>query len=151
VILPCPPRSYDNWNWSDHTRSSAKPAFRYTLQLRTVTLSSHFAGVLTRARSPGTLLALTESINGVATAHVTPRLRTGVFLFCGVDMPDAGHGGTPPQDRRYGQADVLRVYDDLVAFARAADDLDFESMWLAEHHFQYEGYEVVPNAILMAA
>jgi alkanesulfonate monooxygenase SsuD/methylene tetrahydromethanopterin reductase-like flavin-dependent oxidoreductase (luciferase family) len=79
------------------------------------------------------------------------RLKFGVFFFCGVDMPDAGLGGTAPQDRRYGQADFLRVYADLEAYARAADRLGFDSMWLAEHHFQYEGYEVVPNAILMAA
>jgi alkanesulfonate monooxygenase SsuD/methylene tetrahydromethanopterin reductase-like flavin-dependent oxidoreductase (luciferase family) len=75
----------------------------------------------------------------------------GVFLFCGVDMPDAGLGGPPSQDRRYGQADFLRVYADLEAYARAADRLGYSSMWLAEHHFQYEGYEVVPNTILMAA
>jgi alkanesulfonate monooxygenase SsuD/methylene tetrahydromethanopterin reductase-like flavin-dependent oxidoreductase (luciferase family) len=78
-------------------------------------------------------------------------LQFGVFFFCGVDMPDAGLDGTPSQDRRYRQADYLRVYADLEAYARAADRLGFASMWLAEHHFQHEGYEVVPNAILMAA
>src|SRR5438067_2264046 len=66
-------------------------------------------------------------------------------------MPDAGANGTPPQDRRAGQADFLKVYADLEAYAKAADRLNFDSLWLAEHHFQYEGYEVVPNAILMAA
>jgi len=30
------------------------------------------------------------------------------------------------------------------------DRLGFHSLWLAEHHFQYEGYEVIPN-LLMAA
>jgi alkanesulfonate monooxygenase SsuD/methylene tetrahydromethanopterin reductase-like flavin-dependent oxidoreductase (luciferase family) len=66
-------------------------------------------------------------------------------------MPDAGAHGTPPQERRYGQGDFLKVYADLEAYARAADDLGYDSLWLAEHHFQYEGYEVVPNAILMSA
>jgi alkanesulfonate monooxygenase SsuD/methylene tetrahydromethanopterin reductase-like flavin-dependent oxidoreductase (luciferase family) len=79
------------------------------------------------------------------------RLQFGVFFFCGVDMPDAGLGGPAPQDRRYVQADFLRVYADLQAYATAADSLGYSSLWLAEHHFQYEGYEVVPNAILMAA
>jgi alkanesulfonate monooxygenase SsuD/methylene tetrahydromethanopterin reductase-like flavin-dependent oxidoreductase (luciferase family) len=78
-------------------------------------------------------------------------LQFGVFFFCGVDMPDAGAQGTPPQDRRYGQAEFLKVYADLEAYARTADKLGFDSLWLAEHHFQYEGYEVVPNAILLAA
>jgi len=78
-------------------------------------------------------------------------LQLGVFFFCGVDMRDAGASGTPPQDRRYGQADFLKVYADLEAYAQAADRLGYQSLWLAEHHFQYEGYEVVPNAVLMAA
>jgi alkanesulfonate monooxygenase SsuD/methylene tetrahydromethanopterin reductase-like flavin-dependent oxidoreductase (luciferase family) len=42
------------------------------------------------------------------------------------------------------------VYADLEAYAQAADRLGYDSLWLAEHHFRYEGYEVVPNAILMA-
>ena len=77
--------------------------------------------------------------------------RVGVFFFCGVDMPDAGAGGTPPMERRYGQADFLRVYADLEAYAKCADDLGYDSLWLAEHHFQYEGYEVLPNALMMSA
>src|SRR6266508_6300376 len=94
---------------------------------------------------------LTEATNGAVLTGEAAGLRLGAFFFCGVDMPDAGHGGTPPQDRRYGQADVLKVYRDLEAYATAAAELGYESFWLAEHHFQYEGYEVVPNAILMAA
>src|SRR6266567_1970748 len=78
-------------------------------------------------------------------------LQIGVFFFCGVDMPDAGAQGTPPQERRHSQKDVLKVYGDLEAYAKAADNLGFASMWLAEHHFQHEGYEVVPNAILLSA
>src|SRR5512132_711163 len=104
------------------------------------------------ALSPGTLPTLSEPANG--TTRPAPRPagpKMGVFVFCGVDMPDAGLDGTPPQDRRYGQRDFLQVYADLEAYARAADDLGYESFWLAEHHFQFEGYEVVPNAILMAA
>ena len=34
-----------------------------------------------------------------------------VFLFGNVDVPDSGYGGTGPQDRRYGQAHVVRQYD----------------------------------------
>jgi hypothetical protein len=30
---------------------------------------------------------------------------------------------------------------------RTADQLGFDTMWLTEHHFQYEGYEVLPNLI----
>ena len=55
-------------------------------------------------------------------------MQPGVFFFCGVDMPDAGLGGTPSQDRRHGQADFLRVYADLEAYAQAADRLGYSSL-----------------------
>src|SRR5262249_11900081 len=79
------------------------------------------------------------------------RVQLGVFLFGNVDMPDAGYGGTEPQDRRYGQADVVRQYDDCFAYAQAAERLGYDALWLTEHHFQHEGYEVVPNIVLLSA
>src|SRR3979411_166655 len=66
-------------------------------------------------------------------------------------MPDAGLGGLPSQDRRYGQADFLRVYADLEAYARAADRLGYSSMWLAAHHCQGEGCGVGPTSVVRAA
>jgi alkanesulfonate monooxygenase SsuD/methylene tetrahydromethanopterin reductase-like flavin-dependent oxidoreductase (luciferase family) len=78
-------------------------------------------------------------------------VQLGVFLFGNVDMPDAGWGGREPQERRYGQADFVRQYDDCFAYARAAEALGFDSLWLTEHHFQHEGYEVVPNIVLLSA
>ena len=39
-------------------------------------------------------------------------MQLGVFLFGNVDMPDAGNAGPEPQDRRYGQADFVKHYDD---------------------------------------
>ena len=74
-------------------------------------------------------------------------MQVGVFLFGNVDMPDAGSGGTEPQDRRYGQADFVRQYDDCFAYAAAAERLGYDAVWLTEHHFQHEGYEVVPNTL----
>ena len=32
-----------------------------------------------------------------------------------------------------------------------ADRLGYDSFWTTEHHFQYEGYEVIPNGILVSA
>jgi alkanesulfonate monooxygenase SsuD/methylene tetrahydromethanopterin reductase-like flavin-dependent oxidoreductase (luciferase family) len=78
-------------------------------------------------------------------------MQLGVFLFGNVDMPDAGYGGTEPQDRRYGQADVVKQYDDCFAYAATAERLGYDALWLTEHHFQHEGYEVVPNIVLLSA
>lgn len=64
-------------------------------------------------------------------------------------MPDAGADGPLPVDRRYGNDDVIACYRNLEHWAVTADDLGFGAFWLTEHHFQYEGYEVVPNLILM--
>lgn len=78
-------------------------------------------------------------------------MQLGVFLFGNVDMPDAGWAGPEPQDRRYSQADFVKQYDDCVAYAQAADRLGYDAFWLTEHHFQHEGYEVVPNIVLLSA
>jgi alkanesulfonate monooxygenase SsuD/methylene tetrahydromethanopterin reductase-like flavin-dependent oxidoreductase (luciferase family) len=78
-------------------------------------------------------------------------VRVGVFLFGGVEMPDAGLAGTPPLDRRYGQAAVDHAHRELLACGELAERLGYDSFWLTEHHFQHEGYEVVPNGLLFAA
>src|ERR1700730_15665606 len=78
-------------------------------------------------------------------------MRVGVFLFGGVEMPDAGLAGTPPLDRRYGQAAVDHSNRELPVCGELAERLGYDSFWLTEHHFQHEGYEVVPNGLLFAA
>jgi alkanesulfonate monooxygenase SsuD/methylene tetrahydromethanopterin reductase-like flavin-dependent oxidoreductase (luciferase family) len=78
-------------------------------------------------------------------------VRVGVFLFGGVEMPDAGLDGTPPLDRRYGQAEIDHAHRELLACGELAERLGYDSFWLTEHHFQHEGYEVVPNGLLFAA
>ena len=52
-----------------------------------------------------------------------------------------------PTARRYGNDAVIECYENLVDWAKTADQLGFDTMWLTEHHFQYEGYEVLPNLI----
>ena len=63
-------------------------------------------------------------------------------------MPDAGDDSIFPTSRRYDNDAVIECYRNLVEWARTADSLGFDTMWLTEHHFQYEGYEVLPNLIL---
>ena len=63
-------------------------------------------------------------------------------------MPDAGNDSVTPTSRRYDNNAVIECYRNLVEWARTADSLGYDTMWLTEHHFQYEGYEVLPNLIL---
>jgi alkanesulfonate monooxygenase SsuD/methylene tetrahydromethanopterin reductase-like flavin-dependent oxidoreductase (luciferase family) len=63
-------------------------------------------------------------------------------------MPDAGHGGPAVLDRRTSNEEVVATYDDMCHWARLADELGYDTLWLTEHHFQHEGYEVTPNLIL---
>ena len=87
--------------------------------------------------------------DSVDACHLTWRsMRTGVFLFGGVEMADAGAGLPVPTDRRYGHKETWRATERIIDMGVACDRLGFDSFWLTEHHFQHEGYEVIPNGIL---
>ena len=75
-------------------------------------------------------------------------MRVDANFYGGVPMPDAGRAGPLPVDRRYDTPDFVACYDNLTHWARTMDRLGYDTMWLTEHHFQYEGYEVTPNLIL---
>jgi len=75
----------------------------------------------------------------------------GAFFYGTVDMPDAGIDGPPAHKRSYGQEDYRRGFADLIEYARVCDQLGYESIWTAEHHFQNHGFEIVPNVLLLNA
>src|SRR3989338_5640477 len=67
-----------------------------------------------------------------------------------VDLGDMGQGATPANERRYSNAHLATVFDKAEAIARTMDEHGYWTLWLAEHHFQHEGYETIPN-LMMAA
>ncbi|MEO1061255.1 MAG: LLM class flavin-dependent oxidoreductase [Actinomycetota bacterium] len=75
-------------------------------------------------------------------------MRVDANFYGSVPMPDAGWGPPASVDRRYGNEDFIACYDHLTHWAGTMDRLGYDTMWLTEHHFQYEGYEVTPNLIL---
>lgn len=75
-------------------------------------------------------------------------MRTDLHFYATTPMPDAGPGAPAPEDRRSTNEEVVEVYGSLCRWARTADELGYDTMWLTEHHFQHEGYEVTPNLIL---
>ena len=78
-------------------------------------------------------------------------MKLGAFFFGGVEMSDAGGGPPNPMDRRYDNAACWDATLKYIDAAVTADRLGYDSFWTTEHHFQYEGYEVIPNGILVSA
>lgn len=67
-------------------------------------------------------------------------------LYAGhVDFEESGQNADPVNDRRYSNEHLATVFDKSEALARCMDDLGYHTLWFAEHHFQHEGYEVIPN------
>ena len=75
-------------------------------------------------------------------------MRVDLNFFGTVPMPDAGDPAIAPTSRRYGNEDAIACYDNMLHWAQTADGLGFDTMWFTEHHFQHEGYEVLPNLIM---
>ncbi len=78
-------------------------------------------------------------------------MRTGIFLFGGVEMDDAGAGPPEPTSRRYSNEQMWEATERIIDMGVATEKAGLDSFWLTEHHFQYEGYEVIPNGILVGA
>ncbi|MBT6274153.1 MAG: LLM class flavin-dependent oxidoreductase [Chromatiales bacterium] len=71
-------------------------------------------------------------------------------LFAGhVDLGDIGQNETPANERRYDNDHLSTVFSKTEALATTMDRLGYDTLWLAEHHFQHEGYECLPNLLMM--
>ncbi len=67
-----------------------------------------------------------------------------------IDFPDHGQDATPANERRFSNDDLAGVFEKTEAIAKTMDSLGFDMLWLAEHHFQHEGYECLPNILMIA-
>jgi alkanesulfonate monooxygenase SsuD/methylene tetrahydromethanopterin reductase-like flavin-dependent oxidoreductase (luciferase family) len=67
-----------------------------------------------------------------------------------IDLPDMGQDATPANERRYSNEQLASVFEKTEAVAKQMDKWGWDTLWLAEHHFQHEGYEVLPNLLMMA-
>ncbi len=71
-------------------------------------------------------------------------------LFAGhVDLKDVGLDGAPVNDRWLSDEHLATVFDKTQAIAQLMDRTGYETLWLAEHHFQREGYECIPNILML--
>ena len=71
-------------------------------------------------------------------------------LYAGhVDMEDTGYAGTAVNDRSYSDEHLASALDKAAAIAQVLDRNGYDTFWMAEHHFQTEGYECLPNLLLL--
>jgi len=75
--------------------------------------------------------------------------RFSVLYVGQIDLDNVGVNGTPPDDRRYTNEQLIQTYSNAMALAKQMDDSGFYCLWTAEHHFQREGYECIPNLTLL--
>jgi alkanesulfonate monooxygenase SsuD/methylene tetrahydromethanopterin reductase-like flavin-dependent oxidoreductase (luciferase family) len=69
-------------------------------------------------------------------------------LYVGqIELDNIGRDGTPANDRRYSDERLREAFFAARDVAQLMDELGFDVLWTAEHHFQREGYEVFPNLI----
>ena len=71
-------------------------------------------------------------------------------LFAGhVDFEDMGFDATPVNERRLSDERLAGVFDKSEAIILKMEELNYDTFWSAEHHFQPEGYECIPNLLMM--
>jgi alkanesulfonate monooxygenase SsuD/methylene tetrahydromethanopterin reductase-like flavin-dependent oxidoreductase (luciferase family) len=73
-------------------------------------------------------------------------------LYAGHILEGEGIGfeGIPANDRKYANDQVVRAFDIAQDLARHMEALGYDILWMAEHHFQREGYECIPNVLLLS-
>ena len=72
-------------------------------------------------------------------------------LFAGhVDLDDLGFDATPVNDRWLSDEHLATVFDKTIAIAKLMDRSGYDTFWMAEHHFQREGYECIPNILQLS-
>jgi alkanesulfonate monooxygenase SsuD/methylene tetrahydromethanopterin reductase-like flavin-dependent oxidoreductase (luciferase family) len=71
-------------------------------------------------------------------------------LYVGqIGLENVGRDGTPADERRYPNERLVECFGMAEEIAGLMDELGFYALWTAEHHFQREGYECLPNLILL--
>ena len=69
-------------------------------------------------------------------------------LYVGqTELENVGLQGTPADVRRYSNDRLAEPFFTARDVAQLMDDLGYYALWTAEHHFQHEGYECLPNLV----
>ena len=60
-----------------------------------------------------------------------------------------GLAGTPANDRWYSNDQLAGAFEWALDISRHLEAHGYDEFWMAEHHFQPEGYECIPNLIML--
>ena len=79
-------------------------------------------------------------------------IKTFSALYAGHVLEGDGIGfdGTPHDDRWYPNNRLTQAFDIARDVAQLLEELDYDVLWMAEHHFQREGYECIPNLMILS-
>ena len=67
-----------------------------------------------------------------------------------VEMDNLGFEGLPVDKRIESDPHNATVLEEARSFAHIMDETGYDTLWLAEHHFQREGYGGIPNIPMLA-
>jgi alkanesulfonate monooxygenase SsuD/methylene tetrahydromethanopterin reductase-like flavin-dependent oxidoreductase (luciferase family) len=76
-------------------------------------------------------------------------IRFGSLYAGHVDLDNIGLEGTPVNERWLSDEHLATVLDKTEAIVTLMDRLGYDTFWAAEHRFQREGYECIPNLLLL--
>ena len=79
-------------------------------------------------------------------------IKTFSALYAGHVLEGDGIGfdGTPHDDRWYPNNRLTQAFDIARDVAQLLEELNYDVLWMAEHHFQREGYECIPNLMILS-
>ena len=76
--------------------------------------------------------------------------RFATLFAGGVDFDNIGLEGTPVNDRSFSDEYLAGALHKTQRLVQLMDGWGYDTVWLAEHHFQTEGYECIPNLLLLS-
>jgi alkanesulfonate monooxygenase SsuD/methylene tetrahydromethanopterin reductase-like flavin-dependent oxidoreductase (luciferase family) len=76
--------------------------------------------------------------------------RFGTLYAGQVDLEGIGFEGPAVNQRWHDNEQLASVFETAEQLATTMDRLGFDTIWFAEHHFQREGYECIPNILMLA-
>jgi alkanesulfonate monooxygenase SsuD/methylene tetrahydromethanopterin reductase-like flavin-dependent oxidoreductase (luciferase family) len=76
--------------------------------------------------------------------------RFGTLTVGNVELESIGFSGKPADSRAYSDDELAGALKIVEEYAVLLDRIGYDTLWLAEHHFIPEGYETIPNILLLA-